>query len=228
MGLENHDPILKIVRRDPEYVDLFKKVFEKTGEHITMKEVKQAIAAFERSGQVLKFSSRFDRGELTSKEMSGLALFKNRCASCHSDEPMDNNTPPLFTSFGYANIGIPSNPLLSGNPPDMGLGGFLENDYYSLTPFIDDADYAAQYGKFKIPTLRNVGFTAPYGHNGVFPTLHHVVDFHNTRDVSDWPPPEVASNLDTERVGNLGLSEDEVDDIVAFLMSLSDDYSFTP
>jgi len=59
MGLENYDPILKIVRTDPEYVDLFKKAFGMTGDQITMKEVKQAIAAFERT--IIAGDSPFDR-----------------------------------------------------------------------------------------------------------------------------------------------------------------------
>jgi NitT/TauT family transport system permease protein len=111
---------------------------------------------------------------------------------------------------------------------DQGLGGFLENDYLSAAPLIGDRAYAAQYGKFKVPTLRNIGLTAPYGHNGVFPTLRSVVDFHNTRDVADWPPPEVAQNLNTQDVGDMGLTPAEVDDAVAFLMSLSDDLKMGP
>ena len=59
MGLKNHDPILKIVRTDPEYVAMFKKVFGKTGNQITIKEVKQAIATFERT--LVSGNSPFDR-----------------------------------------------------------------------------------------------------------------------------------------------------------------------
>jgi cytochrome c peroxidase len=93
--------------------------------------------------------------------------------------------------------------------------------------------------QFKVPTLRNVAVTAPYMHNGYFTTLKGVVDFYNTRNVkpvcpqefaSDEqaikkgcrPRPEVAENVNGDELGNLGLSEDEVDDIVAFMGTLTD------
>ena len=99
-------------------------------------------------------------------------------------------------------------------------------------------------GKQRVPTLRNVdkrpaaGFVKAYGHNGYFKSLESVVHFYNTRDVlprcvtpiaisqpgaqACWPPPEVAQNLNTTEVGNLGLTADEEAAIVAFLRTLSD------
>ncbi|MDP2300684.1 MAG: hypothetical protein U1E08_04355 [Coriobacteriia bacterium] len=64
-------------------------------------------------------------------------------------------------------------------------------------------------GLFKTPSLRNVALSAPYGHNGHFKTLKDIVHFYNTRDVPDagWPEPEVASNIDTVNMGDLGLSD---------------------
>ena len=70
---------------------------------------------------------------------------------------------PVFTNYGYANIGIPKNPLLPSDVPDLGLGTTVRD--------------TLQDGKFKIPTLRNVGVSAPYGHNGYFPTLKDIVNF---------------------------------------------------
>jgi cytochrome c peroxidase len=118
--------------------------------------------------------------------------------------------------------------MLAGNPTDLGLGGFLESDYKSQAALIDDGDFAAQYGKFKVPTLRNVARSAPYGHNGVFPTLREVVNFHNTRDVADWPESEAEENMNTRNVGDMVLTPDQVDDVVAFLMSLTDDLQLGP
>jgi cytochrome c peroxidase len=89
MGLENHDPILEIVRTDPEYVEAFKKVFGKSGEEITMDEVTAAIGSFERT--VVGGNSPFDRwryagesGALTDAQKRGFDLFinKGRCVSC--------------------------------------------------------------------------------------------------------------------------------------------------
>jgi len=69
-----------------------------------------------------------------------------------------------------------------------------------------------------------VGLTAPYGHNGYFQTLKEIVHFYNTRDVpgAGWPEPEVAANVDTMNMGDLGLTDAEEDAIVAFLEALSD------
>ena len=61
-------------------------------------------------------------------------------------------------------------------------------------------------------------------HNGVFKSLKEVVHFYNTRDVEDWPPPEVPVNVNTDELGNLGLSDEEEDAIVAFMETLSDGY----
>ncbi len=101
----------------------------------------------------------------------------------------------------------------------------------------------AQLGKFKVPTLRNIVLTAPYGHNGVFATLEEIVHFYNTRDVLDvcgtsdddhddadddhddvscWPVPEVQQNVNTDELGDLELSEDDEEALVAFMQTLSD------
>lgn len=78
-------------------------------------------------------------------------------------------------------------------------------------------------GKFKVPGLRNVALTATYMlHNGVFKTLKEVVQFYNTRDKGNWPPPEVPETVNKKELGNLGLTGNEVDAIVAFLNTLSD------
>ena len=196
----------------------------------------RSIAAYERSKEVNPFSSKFDywlkgQAKLTDQEQMGLELFngKAKCANCH--------VAPLFTDFTYDNLGVPKNPLNpfyseSGwNPAGMawvdhGLGGFL-----ATVP--QYAQYAAaNLGKHKVPTLRNVdkrpysGFVKAYGHNGYFKSLNEIVHFYNTRDVSGagWPSPEVAENMNTLEMGNLGLSHDEELAIVAFLETLSDGY----
>jgi cytochrome c peroxidase len=79
-------------------------------------------------------------------------------------------------------------------------------------------------GKFKVPHLRNIALTAPYFHNGLISTLVEVVAFYNTRDLGSWAPPEVAENVNTEELGDLGLTSDEVVDLVAFLGTLTDGY----
>jgi cytochrome c peroxidase len=80
----------------------------------------------------------------------------------------------------------------------------------------------AENGKFRVPSLRNIALTPPYMHNGVFKTLFEVVAFYNTRDIGPWPPPEVPENVNDEELGDLGLSNQEMEDIVAFMLTLSD------
>jgi cytochrome c peroxidase len=193
--------------------------------------VAEAIAAYERTQELNQFSSKYDlflRGQvkLTDQEMRGLALFENgekgRCAECHPSRRSRSQEPPLFTDFTYDNLGVPRNPEnpyyylpKTLNPDgakfvDLGLGGIVKKP--------------EEDGKFRVPTLRNVAVTAPYMHNGVFKTLRQVVVFYNTRDVGPWPAPEVLQNVNREELGNLGLSEQEVDDIVAFLHTLTDGY----
>jgi cytochrome c peroxidase len=190
------------------------------------------------------FSSKYDyylAGEvvLTEQEASGLALFEGKamCAGCHISEPGENGEPPLFTDFTYDNLGVPKNPAnpfynmpKKWNPDgadwiDSGQGGFLKNAGYP--PDV----YEPEWGKQKVPTLRNVdlrpneGFVKAYGHNGVFKSLEEIVHFYNTRDVEHWPPPEVAENVNTDELGDLGLTEAEEAAIVAFMKTLSDGYT---
>jgi hypothetical protein len=87
---------------------------------------------------------------------------------------------------------------------------------------------AENLGKHKVPTLRNVAkgpseeFPKAFMHNGAFKSLKEVVHFYNTRDVEDWPDPEVPENVNSDELGDLGLSKKEEVDIVAFMMTLSD------
>ena len=188
-----------------------------------------AIAAYERTSEVNPFSSKYDhwlRGEaaLSAEELRGLTLFeaeaKGNCAACHPSRPAEDGAPPLFTDFTYDNLGVPRNPAnpFYSLPPTLNPDGFEFVDL-GLATTVNDPD---ERGKFRVPTLRNAAVTAPYMHNGVFQTLYSVVAFYNTRDVAGWPAPEVAENVNTEELGNLGLTNQEVDDLVAFLGTLSD------
>lgn len=188
-----------------------------------------AIAAYEMTEEFRPFSSKFDyflRGEakLSAQEMSGMAMFvsetKGNCAACHPNTALPDGTPPLFTDFSYDNLGTPKNPE---NP-----FYYLEKD---LNPegkdFVDlglglTVNDPSENGKFRVPTLRNVALTPPYMHNGVFKTLFEVVSFYNSRDVLPWPEPEVAENVNYDEMGDLGLSPQEMEDIVAFLFTLTD------
>jgi len=216
------------------YKDLFLQVCSDSATYYEC--IGRAIAAYERSKEVNKFTSKYDywlkgKAKLTSQEQLGLKLFMGeaKCANCH--------VPPLFTDFTYDNLGVPRNPLnpfyqeLAWNPAgeawvDAGLGGFLKSAGY------DETVWGPEWGKQKVPTLRNVAlaptkhFIKAYGHNGYFKSLWEIVHFYNTRDVpgAGWPAPEVSATVNTTEMGNLGLNRGEELAIVAFLKTLSDGY----
>jgi cytochrome c peroxidase len=233
------------------YADLFLQVCTDTDTALLYDCIGRAIAAYERSLEVSQFTSKYDywlkdEANLTSQEQWGLELFngKGKCGNCHVE--------PLFTDFTYDNLGVPRNPLNpfynepEWNPEgydwvDVGLGGFLEAAGY------DPLVYEAEWGKQKVPTLRNVdkrpapAFPKAFGHNGYFKSLEGIVHFYNTRDAKPecdnpfttekdalkqncWPAPEVAANVNKEELGELGLTPDEEAAIVAFLKTLSDGY----
>lgn len=242
--------ILKV--KQSSYAGLFEQVYGPGSlDHVkdvagTYVRIAQAIAAYERSAEVNPFSSKYDawlKGEdvLTAQEELGRQLFngKAQCSQCHPSEPGPDGAPPLFTDFTFDNLGLPKNPLnpfylqtrkinpAGANWVDPGLGGFLASAGYP------ESVSAPEWGKHKVPTLRNVdkrpapGFAKAYGHNGYFKSLEAFVSFYNTRDVPamNWPAPEVAENVNTDELGNLGLSAVEEAAIVAFLKTLSDGYT---
>lgn len=187
---------------------------------------------------------------LDKEERRGLRLFngKAKCSQCHTI----SGKKPLLTDFTFDNLGVPRNPenpfyrQSEFNPEgydwvDKGLGGFL------LTR-PEYADKAMQnMGKQKVPTLRNVDkrpsddFVKAFSHNGYFKSLQGIVHFYNTRDVKPrcddiftteadaleqdcWPAPEVEDNVNTDELGDLGLSEDDEEALVSFMQTLSDGY----
>jgi len=209
-----------------------------------------SIAAYEASPEVNAFTSKYDyylagTAELSELEAWGLELYEDKalCSACHPSEPGLAGEPPLFTDFTFDNLGVPKNLenpfyemdevyLDDGTPInpegsawiDPGLGGFLMSAGYDAVA-VDD-----NWGKHKVPTLRNVakgpgkGFPKAYMHNGVFKSLAEVVHFYNTRDVEAWPPPEVAQNVNTDELGDLGLTAEEEAAVVAFMKTLSDGF----
>jgi len=234
MGLEDHQPILKIVRSDPEYVKAFNTVFGKTGDAITMTEVTQAIAAFERT-QVAG-NSPFDRfyygGEenaLTEQQKRGFDLFvnKGRCVSCHVIE----QTQALFTDKRFHNIGVGINDIQNDVPALA--GEFLKAEVtasevdvkvltdkrtselgrFAVTRGFDDL------GAFKTPTLRNIAVTAPYMHDGSVKTLADAVVHYNNGGVTNEGDP--VNDFLSGGIRPLNLTDEEIDDLVAFMEALT-------
>jgi cytochrome c peroxidase len=280
-NLEQNFPHAKqVVRRVARsaYAQLFEEVWgsgsidDKKDVAATYERIGRSIAAYERSAEVMAFTSKFDaywraslaagndpedvglargdksvldpEGILTEQEFAGLIEFGEYCAACHtSTRPGPGGTPPQFTDFSYHNIGVPKNPENPfyfmprlWNPDgadfvDYGLGDFLKSAGYPAEV------YEMEFGKQKVPTVRNVdfrpyaGFHKAFMHNGSLKSLEEVVHFYNTRDVLDhWPPPEYPGNLNDELfeglpIGDFQLTAEAEAAVVAFLRTLNDGYS---
>ncbi|MFH2052857.1 MAG: cytochrome c peroxidase [bacterium] len=205
--------------------------------------IARSISAFEQSIELNPFTSKYDYylaglADLNEQEAWGLELFEGKamCSLCHISEPGEDGMPPLFTDFTYDNLGIPRNDAIPfyGMPRkwniegyewfDRGLGGFLA----TVPEYADLAE--ENIGKFKVPTLRNVDlrpypeFVKAFGHNGYFKSLEDITHFYNTRDVEPWPAPEYGPTVNSDELGNLGLTPDEEAAVVAFMKTLNDGY----
>lgn len=234
MGLPTHDPILEIVRSDPEYVQAFEKVFGASGTDITMTEVTQAIAAFERT--LVGGASPFDRwyfaGEstaLTEQQKRGFEAFVNqgRCVSCHRVE----QTQALFTDNRFHNVGVGINDIQSDVPELAGeflkaeatlaevdvkvLGDRRTSELgrFAVTRTFDDL------GAIKTPTLRNVALTAPYMHDGSIATLRDVMVHYNNGGVTTQGDP--VNDFLSGGIRPLKLTDQEIDDLVALMEALT-------
>jgi cytochrome c peroxidase len=234
------------------YGDLFREIWgaeacDPMNVNMAYDGIALSIAAYEASPEVNAFSSKYDlsfgnKVRLNKLERRGFAVFqgKGKCKLCHVTQGKN----PLFTDYTFDNLGVPKNPenpVYAHHPDfvDPGLGGFLKAIGKS------EAEYMAEWGKHKVPTVRNVGlgndsFVKAYGHNGYFKSLYGIVHFYNTRDVlpkcpgdyteeqalaeNCWPEPEVAINVNTAELGDLGLSLKDELALVAFLEALSDGY----
>ncbi len=229
LEMANTDPRMVVEKvKKTTYYHLFEKVYgEMNDSDSIFNALADAIAAYERSVEFNSFTSKYDdylegKYTLTAEEAKGLELFKDKgmCAECHILEPDPKAGRVLFTDHTYDNLGIPANPAnpfynipkkynqLGKDTIDIGLG--------------QTVNLLSEYGKFRVPTLRNVELTAPYGHNGYFKTLEDVDHFYNVRDAgNEYPLAEYPATMNKEELGNLKLSSEEEASIVAFMKTLT-------
>ncbi len=234
MGLKDHEPILKIVRTDPEYVKAFKTVFQKSADQVTMKEVKQAIAAFERT--VVAGDSPFDRwyfgadkNAISPAAVRGFEVFvgQGRCVSCHVVE----QTQALFTDNRFHNIGVGINQIQSDVPnlaneflkakvkgTDVDVAVLTDKKTSELGRFAVTR-YLNDMGAFKTPTLRNVAVTAPYMHDGSLKTLKDTVIHYNNGGVTK--KEERVNDFLSGGIRPLELTDQQIDDLVVFMEALT-------
>lgn len=194
---EMNSSIVEVMRKlgdEQAYHVLFRKAFG--DERITPDRIYRSLAQYQYT--LISANSKYDRVRrnegvsFTEQEGRGYQVFNSKCASCHGTE--------LFTDQSFRNVGFPVNPSteeagrarVTGNPTDA--------------------------MSFRVPSLRNAEYTAPYGSFGQFETLMDVLDYFD-KGVLD------AENLDPMLKANgnrIPLSEQEKHDVIAFINTLSD------
>ncbi|WP_225865613.1 cytochrome-c peroxidase [Dyadobacter aurulentus] len=183
-----------------DYPKMFKAAFGT--DEITADKMMKALSQFMMT--MVSATSRYDyhlQGDasaLNALEKEGLSVFKQKCSSCHATE--------LFTDHSFRNNGLPPNRI-----NDQGR--------YAIT--LNESDRL----KFKVPSLRNVGLTAPYMHDGRFTTLEEVLNHYANDNVK--PGIHESATLDpllkTGTKPGIQLNASEKQSIIAFLKTLNDE-----
>jgi cytochrome c peroxidase len=214
--------------------------------------VVRALGAFEQDDDEFDpYTSKYDawltgRAQLTAQEMRGLKLFedesKGNCAQCHISRRSLDGSAPALSDYGLIALGVPRNTRIARNRDDA------FDDLGACGPERKDKAGQAEYcGLFRTPTLRNVALRRTFFHNGQLHSLRDVVAFYVTRDITPerWYPKhkdgavDAYDDLPAQYRANLNrdapfegqqpgatprLDAHEIDDVVAFLDTLSDDY----
>lgn len=179
--------ILKL-QSDTEYPSQFKAVFG--SDTITSQRMFRAIVQF--MGLMISSRSNYDKylkdeTVFTEQQKNGLQLFRQKCESCHHE--------PLFTDLTYRNNGL----------------DFMFSDSGRATITLNPNDM----GTFKVPSLRNIGLTSPYMHDGRFNDLSDVLEHYRTGI-------KLSATLDTALFNGIQMTDSEKEDIISFLHTLSD------
>lgn len=242
MAMPDAASVIGRIKENPDYITAFESfygadIFDDSD--AAFEALATAIEAFEQTDVFMPFTSKYDRflagdyvydplaAATTGKSLFFSQQFTN-CATCHQLKS-NSSDGEVFTGFEYHNIGVPVNDSVRASN-GLGTGfvdqGLLDNEH---------VDAASEAGKFKTPTLRNAGVTAPYMHNGVFRELATVIKFYdqhltgseftiNPETGVAWADPEFADNISTTELqdGSL-LDEDDVFALVCFIYSLTDE-----
>ena len=216
------------------------------------KAVAHALGAFEEDyAEFSPYTSKYDafltgRAKLSAQETRGLALFndekKGDCAQCHISKRGLDGTPPALSDYGLIALGVPRNWNIPRNRDaafiDLGACGPERRDKAGKPEFC---------GLFRTPTLRNVALRGSFFHNGKFHSLRDVVEFYVTRDIAPerWYEKDARGqaiaydDLPVQYHANINrdppfadqhpgvkprLSKNEIDDVVAFVRTLTDGY----
>ena len=188
------------------YGDLFHEAFEDTV--ITMPRIAEALTQFQRTIQSRKSDfDRFvlgDKDALSDRQLEGLHLFRTKaqCMNCHNG--------PLFSDFEFHNLGLH---YYGREREDLGRFWVTGND--------------EDVGKFRTPQLRDVMFTAPWFHNGLFGSIEGVINMYNAGMARPEPRPGMKTDdppypTTSPLLQELNLTDEEMQAIIAFLESISE------
>jgi cytochrome c peroxidase len=182
--------IIAVLKTNAQYKQLFSAAYG--DENITSQRIINALKQFVLS--MVSANSKYDKVKRGQESFSvyeemGYEVFKTKCASCHKE--------PLFTDFSYRNIGLP-------------VSSFL-NDYGRMRVTGNKADSI----KFRVPSLRNIDFTANYFHDGRYSSIQKCID-HYRFEVQQSP------TLDPALTNGIAMTNTEELNLVAFLRALSD------
>lgn len=187
---ENIDTVLGKLRADKNYKRLFAAAFGDTA--INTRRMTKALSQFMLT--LVSANSKYDkvmRGEASFNlpERLGYGIFQQKCVTCHP--------PPLFTDYSYRNIGIGEDPWNR----DIGRMKITGKSEDSL--------------KFRVPSLRNVMITSPYGHDGRFYSLIEIFEHYRKR-------VKIMPTTDSLMRKGIPLSNFEIGQLTAFLFTLTD------
>lgn len=203
--IHDWDDVEKDLKNHATYPKLFREAFGiEDSDEITKELATKALAQFQRI--IISGNSRFDKwengGVFSDEELMGYELFFEvnplikdaECGHCHN--------APLFTTNLFE---------------DNGLQDATTIDDYTDIGFAVVTGKDSDFGKMRVPSLRNIELTAPYMHDGRFETLEEVMDFYNE---GVHFTPNSSSLVISE---GLGLSEEEKSAIIAFMKALTDE-----
>ena len=205
---------LNTVEKQVQKNEFYKASFDSLyGGEINNQNVRHAIATYIRS--LAPFDSKFDRNmqgleqSLSEEEKLGFNLFmgKAACATCHFPPAFNGTVPPKYMETEFENLGVPKNASFETPVLDDDLGQFFPYKVEEKRNF------------FKTATVRNITYTAPYMHNGVYQTLEEVITFYN---VGGGQGMGLDVPYQTLPPDSLNLSEEEQKALIAFMKTLSD------
>lgn len=210
---EMHGDLSRIIAKinsDPQYRTAFRKIYK--GKNAEIWQLQNVLASYIRS--LAAFNSDFDRymrGDkkaMTESQKKGFNLFmgKAQCAICHFLPLFNGTVPPNYTKTEQEVLGVAENASNKILDRDPGRGKFHET-----VAFLQHS--------FKTPTLRNIGKTGPYMHNGGYRTLKEVMEFYNKGGGKGFG---LKADNQTFSDAPLNLSDKEISDIIDFLNALND------